>query len=100
MTLTVNQSLNAPANIAPVYTNTEARRQSAEQKIAPVTPQGTGVRSNAKVLSALDAEQDKPSFRSKHNDAQAERALLAYKSLQNQERRSEIQSMLGVDLYA
>lgn len=100
MTLTVNQSLNAPANVAAVYTNTEARRQTAEPKTAPVTPQGAGIRSNAKVLSALDAEHKQPSFRANTNDAHAERALLAYKSLQNQERRSEIQSMLGVDLYA
>lgn len=100
MTLTVNQSLNAPANVAAVYTNTEARRQTAEQKTVVITPQGTGIRSNAKVLSALDAEQDKPSFRSNTHDAHAERAVAAYKNTQNQDRRSEIQSMLGVDLYA
>ncbi|CAM3852599.1 hypothetical protein [Rheinheimera salexigens] len=102
MTLTVKQSLNAPAHVATVYNSTEARRPSAEPKTAAITPQGSGIRSNARVLSALDAEQHKPSFRSNGNgnDAHAERAVAAYQSLQHQQRRNEIQSMLGVDLYA
>jgi hypothetical protein len=100
MTLTVNQSLNAPANVTALNNSAESRRQSAEQKIAAVPPQGTGIRHNAQLLSTLDAEQRKPSSRANRNDSHAERALAAYQSLQHQQRRTEIQSMLGVDIYA
>lgn len=100
MTLTVNQSLNAPAQVRALYTSTAARTAPAEQKTAVAVPQGTGIRSNAKILSALDAEQRKPSFASTANKPHADRAVAAYQSLQNEQRRSEIQSMLGVDLYA
>ncbi|KKO45638.1 hypothetical protein WG68_09670 [Arsukibacterium ikkense] len=101
MSLTVNQSLNAPANIASVFAGTEPRRAPIQDDKRASAPQGEGIRASQQVINQLDSEQ-----RNKQNNFQnvnsrvGQQAVAAYQSQQNEQRRAEVQSLLGVDLYA
>tara|TARA_R110002126_G_scaffold43475_11_gene124561 strand:- start:7445 stop:7750 length:306 start_codon:yes stop_codon:yes gene_type:complete len=101
MSLTVNQSLNAPANVASVFAGTEQRRAPVEQDKRATTPQGEGVRASQQVINQLDSEQrsNQSNFQNT-NTSRGQQAVAAYQSQQNEQRRAEVQSLLGVDLYA
>lgn len=100
MTLNVNQTLNASPNISSVFAGNEPRRAPARNDSVSELPQGRGVRANADVVSRLDDERrQQANFRSV-TDKRSQQAINAYQSQANEQRRSEVQSMLGVDLYA
>ncbi|MCS4308629.1 hypothetical protein M2404_002987 [Rheinheimera pacifica] len=100
MTLNVNQSLNASTNISSVFAGNEARRALPRNETATEVPQGRGVRASNEVISQLDDERrQQTNFRSA-TDKRSQQAIDAYQSQANEQRRSEVQSMLGVDLYA
>jgi hypothetical protein len=104
MTLNVNQNLNASANIASVFTGSEPRRAQVRNETATELPQGRGVRASSEVIERLDEERNQQrNFRNaefRNNDRRAQQAVAAYQSQANEQRRSEVQSLLGVDLYA
>ena len=102
MTLSINQSMNSCATVASVFTGNEPRPALKNNEESTELTQGRGVRASAEVVERLDDERRKQNnFSSTENtDRKAQQAINAYQSLQNDQRRSEVQSLLGVDLYA
>jgi hypothetical protein len=104
MTLNVNQNLNASAGITNVFSGNEAGRiaQNNAQREVPRTelPQGQGVRASSAVIERLDDERRQQSNFRAGTDRRSQQAIDAYQSQANDQRRSEVQSLLGVDLYA
>jgi Sec-independent protein translocase protein TatA len=106
MSLTVNQSLNAPANVASVFAGTEQRRAplAEDNRLSGLAGgnAGTGIRASQQVINQLDNERNQRSnFQNANtNSNRGQQAVAAYQSQQNEQRRAEVQSLLGVDLYA
>ncbi|WP_019675442.1 hypothetical protein [Arsukibacterium perlucidum] len=102
MSLTVNQSLNAPANVASVFAGTEQRRAPllADNRLSGAANTGSGIRASQQVINQLDNERSKQSNFQNSNSSRGQQAVAAYQSQQNEQRRAEVQSLLGVDLYA
>ena len=101
MSLTVNQSLNAPANVATVFAGTEQRRAPLLEEKRTITPQGEGVRASQQAINLLDSQQRSTQNNFQNaNSSRGQQAVAAYQSQQNEQRRAEVQSLLGVDLYA
>lgn len=106
MSLTVNQSLNAPANVASVFAGTEQRRAplAEDNRLSGLAGgnTGTGIRASQQVINQLDNERNQRSnFQNTNsNSNRGQQAVAAYQSQQNEQRRAEVQSLLGVDLYA
>lgn len=61
-------------------------------------PQGQGIRRSEKALDAL--EQNRSRQNAMPVGAQASQKTALYQDIANQQQRSELQSMLGIDLYA
>ncbi|MDX1676288.1 hypothetical protein [Arsukibacterium sp.] len=102
MSLTVNQSLNAPANVATVFAGSEQRRATISADNAQSAPAsaGSGVRASQKVINQLDNERNQRSNFQNSTGTRAQQAVAAYQSQQNEQRRAEVQLLMGVDLYA
>ncbi|SNY46164.1 hypothetical protein SAMN06297280_1049 [Arsukibacterium tuosuense] len=104
MSLTVNQSLNATANVASVFAGTEQRRAPLQDDSrlagSTNTSAGTGIRASQQVINQLDNERNQQSNFQNSNSSRGQQAVAAYQSQQNEQRRAEVQSLLGVDLYA
>ncbi len=102
MTLNINAAANATQSIGTVFNGVEPRRAQPRNETdqSPALPQGRGVRASNDVIDRLDDERrQQANFRS-NTDRRSQQAIDAYQSQANQQRRSEVQSMLGVDLYA
>ena len=104
MSVAVSQNVMKSPNVAEVFTGRQSRpvapNTTATDKNA-VSPQGNGVKSSEAVLSLLDDERqsaDRTGYDSP--SGQNQRALDAYKSFANQQKREEIQQMFSVDLFA
>jgi hypothetical protein len=100
MTLNVNQSLNATANVATVFSGAQPRRALSSDEQTTELPQGRGVRASQAATDRLDDERRQRSSFDNATDRKAQFAVNAYESLAKEQRRSEVQSLLGVDLYA
>ena len=101
MTLNINSAANATQSISTVFNGAEARRapQSRDEQRTELPP-GRGVRASTEVINRLDDERrEQTNFRST-TDRRSQQAIDAYQSQANEQRRSEVQSLLGVDLYA
>ncbi len=104
MSLAVSQNISRSPNVAEVFAGRQPRalapNSTATDKTAE-SPQGNGVKSSAAVLSLLDDERQNAGRTGYDNPSgQNQRALEAYKSLANQQKREEIQQMFSVDLFA
>ncbi|WP_306517891.1 hypothetical protein [Rheinheimera sp.] len=104
MSVAVSQNIIKSPNVAEVFTGRQPRaiapNTTATDKTS-ASPQGNGVKSSAAVLSLLDDERQSSERTGYDNPAgQHQRALEAYKSLANQQKREEIQQMFSVDLFA
>ena len=101
MTLNINSAANATQSVSTVFNGTEPRRapqQRDEQRTE--LPPGRGVRASTEVINRLDDERrEQANFRAT-TDRRSQQAIDAYQSQANEQRRSEVQSLLGVDLYA
>jgi len=101
-------SINASNNINPSsLLNPATNRPQPTRAVQPerdnTVNQAAGIRVDSEVISRLDNEREAQSNRQSFRDnaePRNERAIAAYQSLQNEQRRSEVQAMLGVDLYA
>lgn len=101
-------SINATNNINPSSLLGSATNRP--QPARPVQPErentvneAAGIRVDRGIIERLDNEREAQSNRQSFRDnseQRNERAIAAYQSLQNEQRRSEVQAMLGVDLYA
>ena len=100
MTLNINTAANATQSISTVFTGAEPRRVQQRNEQTTELPQGRGVRASNEVISQLDDERRRQANFSAANDRRSQQAIDAYQSQANEQRRSEVQSMLGVDLYA
>lgn len=101
MTLNINAASNATQSISTVFNGAEPRRvqlQRDEQRTE--LPQGRGVKASADVINRLDDERRQQSSFSASSDKRSQQAIDAYQSQANEQRRSEVQVLLGVDLYA
>lgn len=104
MSVAVSQNIIKSPNVAEVFTGRQPRaiapNSTATDKSAE-SPQGNGVKSSAAVLSLLDDERQNADRTGYDNPSgQNQRALEAYKSFANQQKREEIQQMFSVDLFA
>ncbi len=101
-------SINASNNITPSsLLNPATNRPQPTRAVQPeresAVNAAAGVRFERDVIERLDNERETQSNRQSFRDSSDqnnERAIAAYQSLQNEQRRSEVQAMLGVDLYA
>lgn len=101
-------SINASNNINPSsLLNPATNRSQPARAVQPerenTVNEATGIRVDREVIERLDNEREAQSNRQSFRDnseQRNERAIAAYQSLQNEQRRSEVQAMLGVDLYA
>lgn len=101
-------SINASNNINPSsLLNPATNRPQPTRAVQPerenTVNEATGIRVDREVIERLDNEREAQSNRQSFRDnseQRNERAIAAYQSLQNDQRRSEVQAMLGVDLYA
>jgi hypothetical protein len=104
MTLNVNQNLNPTAGIATVFSGNEPRRtvqSDAQREVARnELPQGRGVRASSAVIDRLDDERRQQTTSRAVTDRRSQQAIDAYQSQANAQQRNEVQSLLGVDLYA
>lgn len=103
MTLNINAAPNATQSVGSVFNGTEPRRaapQTEPQQQATELPQGRGVRASSAVIERLDDERRQQSGFRSTTDRRSQQAIDAYQSQANEQRRSEVQSLLGVDLYA
>jgi hypothetical protein len=100
MTLNVNQNLNASANVATVYTGAQPRRVPVRDEQANELPPGRGVRASQAATARLDDERRHHASFGNTPDRRAQQAVNAYESLAKDQRRNEVQALLGVDLYA
>lgn len=100
MTLNINAAANATQSISTVFNGAEPRRAQLRNEQAAELPQGRGVRASSEVIDRLDDERRKQSNFAAGSDRRSQEAINAYQSQANEQRRSEVQSMLGVDLYA
>lgn len=100
MTLNINAAANATQSISTVFNGAEPRRAQLRNEQATELPQGRGVRASSEIIDQLDDERRKQSNFAAGSDRRSQQAIDAYQSQANEQRRSEVQSMLGVDLYA
>ncbi|MDX3774426.1 hypothetical protein QE250_09885 [Chromatiaceae bacterium AAb-1] len=97
MTLSVNHNINSTRNVAAVFSGTERVRADKKQPESNAIPQGQGIKASPQAMSLLDEQRKSSAFNTERFHQQA---IDLYQSVQNEQRRSEVQSMLGVDLYA
>ncbi|WP_423185883.1 hypothetical protein ACO1PK_12140 [Alishewanella sp. d11] len=101
-------SINASNNINPSSllnpaTNRPQPTRAVQLERDNTVNQAAGIRVDSEAISRLDNEREAQSNRQSFRDnaePRNERAIAAYQSLQNEQRRNEVQAMLGVDLYA
>ncbi|GGW50158.1 hypothetical protein [Alishewanella tabrizica] len=100
-----------PSNLLTPATNRPQPARAVVPEKESTVNQAAGIRIDRDVIQRLDTEREaqqtqqfarESSRASSRNTAEQnnERAIAAYQSLQNEQRRSEVQAMLGVDLYA
>jgi hypothetical protein len=100
MTLNINAAANATQSIGTVFNGAEPRRAQQRDEQRTELPPGRVVRASSEVINRLDDERrEQASFRA-NTDIRSQQAIDAYQSQANEQRRSEVQAMLGVDLYA
>ena len=106
MSINASNNINASSLLNPATNRPQPVRQAAPERQAAETQstqQAAGIRVERAVIERLDnereAERNQQNFRDS-SEPRNERAIAAYQSLQNEQRRSEVQAMLGVDLYA
>lgn len=103
MTLNINSAANATQSVSTVFNGAEPRRarQPDEQRTerSDLAP-GRGVRASTEVINRLDDERRQQSNFAAGSDRRSQQAIEAYQSQANEQRRSEVQALLGVDLYA
>ena len=104
MTLNVNAAANSTQNVGAVFNGTDPRRIAPQSTTQGETrtelPQGRGVKASSAVIERLDDERREQTSYRAGTDRRSQQAIEAYQSQANEQRRSEVQSLLGVDLYA
>ena len=100
MTININSTANATQSISTVFNGAEPRRTLKQDEQSTELPTGRGVRASAEVVSRLDQERRQQAGSSATIDRRNQQAIDAYQSQANEQRRSEVQALLGVDLYA
>lgn len=100
MTLNINSAANATQSISTVFNGAEPRRAQLRNEQTTELPQGRGVRASSAVIDRLDDERRQQASQRAGTDRRSQQAIDAYQSQANEQRRSEVQSLLGVDLYA
>lgn len=100
MTLNINAAANATQSIGTVFNGAEPRRSTLRNDTATELLSGRGVRASSEVINRLDDERREQASFTANTDRRSQQAIDAYQSQANEQRRSEVQAMLGVDLYA
>lgn len=106
MSINASNNVNASSLLNPATNRPQPVRQTTPDRQAAEaqsTQQAAGIRVERAVIERLDNEREaarnRQEFRGS-SELRNERAIAAYQSLQNEQRRNEVQAMLGVDLYA
>lgn len=102
MSINASNNINPSSLLNPATNRPQPTRAVQPERDATVN-QAAGIRVDTEVISRLDNEREAQTNRQSFRDnaePRNERAIAAYQSLQNEQRRSEVQAMLGVDLYA
>ena len=100
MTLNINSAANATQSVSTVFNGAEPRRARQPDEQRTELPPGRGVRASTEVINRLDDERRQQSNFAAGSDRRSQQAIEAYQSQANEQRRSEVQALLGVDLYA
>ena len=100
MPLNINAAANATQSISTVFNGAEPRRVQFRSEPGTELPAGRGVRANSDIIDRLDNERRQQASSGSNLDNRSQQAIDAYQSQANEQRRSEVQSLLGVDLYA
>lgn len=108
MSVTLSQDLNRTGGLRQVNAGvgpralkdaTQSPSQNSSQNTQNATPQGQGVKSSAEVLALLDTEQLKRASYDEPDQRQ-QKAIFAYQSFANQDKREQLQQLFAVDVYA
>lgn len=101
-------SINANNNISPSSLLNATTSKPQAQRTPPLE-RDTAIKQTARIqvdrdaIAQLDnereAERNRQAF-SSGNEQRNERAIAAYQSMENEQRRNEVKAMLGVDIYA
>ncbi|MCC5827720.1 hypothetical protein [Alkalimonas sp.] len=98
MSLSLDNNL-AATGVAGIFRDTTARpARPQEPAVNSELPEGRGIRRSEKALDAL--EQNRTRKNAMSAGVQASQKTALYQDIANQQQRSELQSMLGIDLYA
>ncbi|MBZ9611914.1 hypothetical protein [Rheinheimera maricola] len=100
MTLNINATANATQSVSTVFNGAEPRRAPVRNEAATELPSGRVVRASNEVINRLDDERRQQANFGSATDRRSQQAIDAYQSQANEQRRSEVQAMLGVDIYA
>ena len=88
----------AATGVAGIFRDTTPQPARPQQPaVNSELPQGQGIRRSEKALDALEQNRSR---KNAMPAAQASQKTALYQDIANQQQRSEIQSMLGIDLYA
>lgn len=103
MTINTSNLITLGQVITPA-TNRPAQARTVSTERESAITQTTGIRVDRDVIERLDHEREaqaqQQTYQQNNHEQRNERAIAAYQSLQYEQRRSEVQAMLGVDLYA
>ncbi|WP_337880854.1 hypothetical protein [Rheinheimera sp.] len=101
MSVTVSRDIPQNPNVAQVFQGLASLPvpvKTAAEKV--VLPEGSGVKTSAQVISLLDEQQEKRRTSYDQPTNKNRQALQLYQSLEDQEKREQIQQLFSVDLFA
>jgi 3-hydroxy-3-methylglutaryl CoA synthase len=101
MSIAVSRDIAASPNVGLVFQGNKTTAVKAEaQHQTTLVPSGSGVRSDAQVLSMLDQQEAQKRTIYDQPKQRHQQALAAYEMFANQDKREKIQQMFSLDLYA
>ncbi|MCH8537658.1 MAG: hypothetical protein LAT66_07800 [Alkalimonas sp.] len=101
--MSVGFNSNYPVGgVAGVFNDVPARSPASVDRSAPSeTPQGGGIRRSEQAVDMLERDAGRrQSTQSRLAGGRANNGIAAYQDVASQPQRAEIQSMLGIDLFA
>lgn len=100
MALSVNSTANHSQQIAAVFSGNSGHYAERKKQVtdSSTLPEGQGIRVSSRAITELDEQRQQQ--KSVYSERFHQKAVELYQSVQHEQRRSEVQSMLGVDLYA
>lgn len=95
-------SNNSVGGVAGIFNDLPARSPAAvERSVQSDAPQGRGIRRSEQAVDMLERDAGRArAAQSRSAGGSANNGIAAYQDVASQSQRAEIQSMLGIDLFA